>query len=188
MSGEREVRTFSVDSIRVEGDAKQKIKGHAAAFNSMSRDLGGFYEVIAPGAFSKSLANADVRALFNHDPNIILGRNKSGTLTLSEDDTGLYFEIDPPDTQLIRDMVMSPIARGDVSQCSFGFRTVTDRWEKRDGKTVRTLVEVEIFDVSPVVYPAYDSTDVAVRSMPKTFEAESNWQNEIRQKMLDLIA
>jgi len=166
MTKEREVRTYNAELRAKPQDGKpSKIVGHAANFNSRSQDLGGFVEQIAPGAFAKSLLNADVRALWNHDSNIVLGRNKSGTLTLLEDSEGLYYEVDPPDTQLIRDMCISPIERGDVSQCSFGFYTIADRWDDIDGQVVRTLLEVELLDVSPVTYPAYNSTDVAMRSM-----------------------
>lgn len=166
MAKEREVRTICTELRAMPQDGKpSKICGHAANFNSMSSDLGGFIERIAPGAFTKTLLNADVRALWNHDSNIVLGRNKSGTLVLLEDASGLYFEINSPDTQLVRDMVIGPIERGDVSQCSFGFYTVADKWDNIDGQVVRTLLEVELLDVSPVTYPAYNSTDVAMRSM-----------------------
>lgn len=146
-------------------DGPTKIGGHAAKFDVLSEDLGGFRERIAPGAFANTIKNGDVRALFNHDSNIVLGRNKAGTLRLSEDLAGLAFEVDAPQTQLVRDMVLAPIERGDVSQCSFGFYTMQDKWAKLDGEWVRTLLEVDLFDVSPVTYPAYPSTDVAVRSL-----------------------
>lgn len=166
MEKKREVRVANAElRVMTEADKPKKIAGYAARFNSMSENLGGFRERIAPGAFAASLLDADVRALWNHDANIVLGRNKSGTLRLTEDDVGLYFDCDAPDTQLIRDMVVSPIERGDVSQCSFGFYTIEDRWENIDGEMIRTLLKCELLDVSPVTYPAYPETDVAVRSM-----------------------
>lgn len=169
MTKEREVRTICTELRAMPQDGKpSKICGHAAMFNSLSQDLGGFVERIAPGAFAKSILTSDVRALWNHDANIVLGRNKAGTLTLTEDSRGLYFEVDAPDTQLVRDMVIGPITRGDVSQCSFGFYTIADTWENIDGKVVRTLLECELLDVSPVTYPAYNSTDVAMRSAQAT--------------------
>lgn len=188
----RETRTFALDELRVAADeagAKPKIIGHAANFNMLSEDLGGFREKIAPGAFANSLKEGDVRALWNHDSNIVLGRNKSGTLTLTEDEMGLAFEIDPPDTQLVRDMCISPMQRGDVTQCSFGFRTIKDHWEMIDDEVVRTLLEVEVFDVSPVTYPAYNSTDVAVRSMQQAFKPQAtDYQrtNESLRRRLNL--
>lgn len=145
-------------------DGKKLIRGHAAVFNSET-DLGWFRERIAPGAFSESIGKDDVRALFNHDENFILGRNKAGTLTMREDEQGLYVEIDPPDTQVARDLVTS-IERGDISQMSFGFQTIKDSWETEDNaaKDLRTLEKVKLWDVSPVTFPAYQETDVAVRS------------------------
>jgi len=192
MTKEREVRTICTELRAMPQDGKpSKICGHAANFNSMSQDLGGFTERIAPGAFAKTILDADVRALWNHDANIVLGRNKSGTLTLAEDSQGLYFEIDAPDTQLVRDMVIGPITRGDVSQCSFGFYTIADKWENIEGRAVRTLLECELLDVSPVTYPAYNSTDVAMRSA-QTVSNETKqhlgWANEILRMRLELSA
>jgi HK97 family phage prohead protease len=140
------------------------LSGHAAVFNQLSLDLGGFREKIMPGAFAASIATDDVRALFNHDPNFVLGRNKASTLRLSEDETGLAFGCDLPDTQFARDLSVS-IDRGDISQCSFGFETIDDEWQMQDGETVRTLKAVRLYDVSPVVFPAYPQTDVATRSL-----------------------
>ncbi len=166
-----ERRIALVGEFRVTAvDGVTKIGGHAAKFDSLSEDLGGFRERIAPGAFANTIKTGDIRALFNHDSNIVLGRNKSGTLRLSEDSAGLAFEVDAPQTQLVRDMVLAPIERGDVSQCSFGFVTLNDKWAKMDGEWVRTLLEVDLFDVSPVTYPAYPSTDVAVRSLQEAIK------------------
>jgi len=148
----------------VEGDEPPVIAGYAAVFEQLSEDLGGFREKIAPGAFAKSLGG-DVRALFNHDSNLILGRSKSGTLKLAEDSRGLRVEFTPPNTATARH-VIEAIRRGDVDQMSFGFNTLADTWsEDRDGKIVRTLNEVRLFDVSVVTFPAYPQTDAAVRSM-----------------------
>lgn len=168
---DRERRMIEVSDLRVaarangEGeDPAPVIAGHAALFDTLSEDLGGFREKIAPGAFSKALGG-DVRALFNHDPNFVLGRTRAKTLRLAEDSRGLTFEIDPPDTSAAQGILES-IRRGDVSQMSFAFRTVSDVWEDNaDGESIRTLVEVELFDVSPVTFPAYRETDVAVRSL-----------------------
>lgn len=133
---------------------------------------GEFTETIRPGAFRNALAEGqDVRALFNHDSNMLLGRTKSGTLRLSEDATGLRFEVDPPDSD-VADLVVQAISRGDLDGCSFGFMV-------RDGGSVWTIVEgpdgdeqynreltdLDIYDVGPVTYPAYQDTSVAVRSL-----------------------
>jgi len=145
-------------------DGKKLIRGHAAVFN-VETDLGWFRERIAPGAFRESIETDDVRALFNHDSNFVLGRNKAGTLVMREDERGLYVEIDPPDTQAARDLVTS-IERGDISQMSFGFQTIKESWEsgENEKKDLRTLEKVKLWDVSPVTFPAYTDTDVAVRS------------------------
>ena len=170
--GAAERRHFVVPmEVRADDDAPTKIVGHAAVFNQLSEDLGGFREKIAPGAFSKSIGG-DVRAMFNHNPDMILGRTGAKTLTLSEDARSLAVEIAPPDTETARH-VIEALRRGDVTQMSFGFRTISDTWENEDGKIpVRTLNEVELFDVSPVTFPAYPQTDVAVRSL-EAHKAES---------------
>lgn len=153
--------------LRADGDGPRRLIGHAAVFNEDSAigplDDWGWMERIAPGAFRTAIADDDVRALFNHDPNIVLGRNRAGTLRLSEDATGLAVEITMPDTQAARD-VRTLIERGDVSQMSFGFSVKRQMWEElEDGKVRRTIQEVKLYDVSPVTFPAFPSTDVAVR-------------------------
>jgi HK97 family phage prohead protease len=151
--------------IRKKGESPALV-GYAARFNSLSEDLGGFREVIAPGAFSGSLADAsiEVKALFNHDPNLVLGSTSARTLALSEDENGLHVEIVPPDTTTGRD-VAALVARGDVNKMSFGFRTILDNWKVESGQVVRTLLDVQVFDVSPVTYPAYPETEIGVRDL-----------------------
>ena len=162
-SYERRAFPFMEVRINEEGD-KHKIVGYAAVFNKMSLDLGGFREVIRPGAFKKTIQEADVRALWNHNADYVLGRTKSGTLKLEEDERGLKIEITPPDTQWAKDLITS-IGRGDIDQMSFGFRPVKDRWGTEDGENIRELLEVELLDVSPVTFPAYPQTSVQVRSI-----------------------
>lgn len=147
-------------------DSLPDIEGYAAVFNSDSEDMG-FIERIRPGAFKDALKISDIRSLFNHDANIVLGRNKSGTLELKEDKKGLFMITHPPDTQLVRDMVMSPIERGDIDQQSFGFTVEKDSWDGLDtDKPVRTIEKIkELFDVSVVTYPAYQDTSIALRSL-----------------------
>lgn len=171
-----EKRVFPAEEIRViqEGDEPTKIVGYAAVFNKMSEPMMGFREKIAPGAFKKAIKQSDARALFNHDPNIILGRQSAGTLKLKEDDRGLYMEVIPPDTQYVRDLVLSPIKRGDIKEQSFGFIIKTEEWKEESAKkeVTRTIVEVDrLFDVSPVTFPAYPDTTVALRSLEQ-------WRNE----------
>jgi uncharacterized protein len=191
-SPERRVIGVAAGELRVvAADKVSKIAGHAAKFDVLSEDLGGFRERIAPGAFAKSIQSSDIRALFNHDANIVLGRNKSGTLRLSEDSAGLAYEVDAPDTQLVRDMVLSPISRGDVTQCSFGFYTIDDKWAKVDGEWIRTLLECDLLDVSPVTYPAYPQTEVAVRALQQAVQAsappDEGWRLDVMRRRLQLL-
>lgn len=167
-----ERRSFPIREIRATDGDNPKITGYAAVFDELSENLGGFYERIQRGAFASTLESADVRALWNHDSNYPLGRSRAGTLALSEDETGLAFEIDPPETSYAKDLLVS-MRRGDVNQMSIGFITVRDKWEQIGGQVIRTLLEVELFDVSPVTYPAYPTTSATVRSKFESFTAES---------------
>ena len=147
-----------------------RIAGHAAVFERHSQDLGGFVERVAPGAFAKTIREADVRALFNHDPNMILGRSRGGmgTLRLGEDRQGLSYEVSLDRRQSYANDLAIAIERGDVTQSSFGFRTISDSWSRTDsGYPLRTLTEVSLNngDVSPVTYPAYLDADVAARAL-----------------------
>lgn len=152
--GEVEVRQYNGDKYRIEG--------HAAVFGKRSADLGGFHETVAPGAFSKTIQEADVRGLWNHDPNYVLGRSAAQTLKLSVDSTGLLYQIDPPDTTWARDLLVS-MERGDVSNSSFAFRTIKDDWGLDDEEYPhRSLLEVGLVDVSVVTYPAYPDADSGV--------------------------
>ena len=142
-----------------------KIEGYAAVFNKWSEDLGFFRENIKKGAFKKTLEDeADVRALINHDPNLILGRTKNGTLELEEDNKGLKYLVSLPDTSYARDLRES-VKRGDITQNSFGFITIQDKWKQGEGKELdeRTLIEVKLLDVSPVTFPAYPQTSLTLR-------------------------
>lgn len=154
--------------IRInESDGGTCIEGHAAVFDSWSETLGGifpFKEKVRKGAFAESIGRDDIRALFNHDPNYVLGRNRAGTLELVEDDVGLRVRITPPDTSWARDITTS-IRRGDISQMSIGFVVEDDEWSSKDGIDTRELKKVRLFDVSPVTFPAYTATDVGVRAM-----------------------
>lgn len=153
-----------------------KIRGYAAVFGQLSEDLGGFREQLVTGAFSDAIASSDVRALVNHDPNQVLGRNKAGTLTMREDTSGLYVEITPPDTQIARDLVES-MKRGDVNQMSFAFSVSReDQTWTRDGTGpwIRTIKRVSrLYDVSVVTYPAYPQTEAAARALADVESAEA---------------
>lgn len=174
---DQETRTTSgAFELRSNDDGGVTMTGYAAKFGTRSQDLGGFVETIAPGAFTRSLGHGvDIKALFNHDPNIVLGRSIAGTLRLTEDATGLRYEVDLPNTQAGRDLAVS-LQRGDISQSSFAFRTIKDDWSfDADGRELRTLHDLELRDISPVTYPAYLDTDsgIAQRSLKAAKEART---------------
>lgn len=142
--------------------------GHAAVFNKRTLIGGkrwGFWESIATGAFTKTIGEADVRFLVNHDPTLVMARNKAGTLTLSEDSTGLVTDAPDLDTrQSYTNDVVIALERGDVSQMSFAFEPIAWRYEEaEDGKAHYVLTEVRLWDVSVVTYPAYEDTDAGLR-------------------------
>jgi Escherichia/Staphylococcus phage prohead protease len=156
-----EKRTSGKITVRATGRGKvPQIEGYAALFDSDSQDLGGFTERIAPGAFEWD----DVRALFNHDPNQVLARTANGSLTLEQDDKGLRYSFGSPDTTAGKD-VAENIRNGNITQSSFAFRVIDESWDFFDDQPdVRTIQKAEVFDVSPVTYPAYPDTTVAVRA------------------------
>jgi hypothetical protein len=172
-------RRFVVQEVRLatrddgaDGTATT-FEGYAALFNSrtwIGPPKFGFWEQIAPGAFRDAIANnADVVCLFNHDMNYLLGRTASGTLQIREDDHGLWAVDDLPPTQLGRDLAVQ-VARGDVRGMSFSFSIPQggDRWEiLPDGSELRTIETVgdALYDVSPVVSPAYTDTTASVRAV-----------------------
>lgn len=174
-------RVTVAGEIRASAPGKpSRIEGYASVFNEESEIIpdfwGPFIETVADSAFTATLASdPDVRALLNHDPNFILGRTRSNTLRLYEDSRGLGYEVTPPDAQWARDL-MESIRRGDISQSSFGFRTVRDRWSttERDGvkMDLRTLLEVQLIDVSPATFPAYPAASSGVRSLGQMTEEE----------------
>lgn len=151
--------------IREEGEDKF-IEGYAFVFGAEA-DLGGFTEEIAIGA-ADEVMNDDVRGLLNHEPNIVLGRTKSGTMHLSLDARGLKYRIkyNPKDSDHVN--TREKIIRGDISQSSFAFRVKDDKWEVRNGKDHRTLLKFQrLIDVSPVTYAAYPDATVGARSLSK---------------------
>lgn len=170
----REIRSRSLDGIerrtvtapvelRDAGDGKWQIAGHGFLYNSWSEDLGGFKEQITPGAADDVMAsNPDIRGLFNHDPNLVLGRTAAGTMSVSLDAMGCRYLIDPPDTSYANDL-RSLLARGDVSNSSFAFRIGAggSTWteDPESDLLLRSIVKFSgLYDMSPVTYPAYPTT------------------------------
>tara|TARA_R110000796_G_scaffold54125_1_gene126643 strand:+ start:8580 stop:9572 length:993 start_codon:yes stop_codon:yes gene_type:complete len=153
-----EKRFFKVETRVSKKGKRNIIEGHAAVFNELSEDLGGFREKINPGAFDDVLDN-DVRAFFNHDPNFLLARTSSGTLKLSTDKRGLKYSFDVPDTTAGRDLLVS-MKRGDITQSSFAFQVESDTWNTTSKGEIRTIEKVSrLFDVSPVSIPAYPTAN-----------------------------
>ena len=160
----KETRVFNITqlSTRAEENESSSIEGYAAVFNSKTNICGWFDETIEPGAFARSLSeNSDVRALFNHNWDNVLGRTKSGTLRLLEDAKGLNFHVDLPDTSVARDLSAS-MERGDINQCSFGFYVTEETWDYSVEPALRTIKEVDLYEISVVSIPAYDDTEVSL--------------------------
>lgn len=171
---ELERRTYSQPIKRAKGDNSRKVEGYAAVFESPSEPLGGsgkFTEVIARGAFDNADMK-DVRALLNHDMNVVYARTKSKTLVLRVDDVGLKYEFDAPNNPN-GDNLLESLERGDIDQSSFAFFVDGDKWEEfPDGSVKRTITSIKhVQDVSPVTFPAYEQTTAVKRSLEQ-FEQE----------------
>lgn len=163
-------------TLRAAKDAPEgagTLEGYAARYNSRSVDLGGFVEMIAPGAFKRAFEEgADVFAYADHDPSKRIGRTANGTLRMFDEPEGLRVEIDLPNTTAGRDMA-EEVRTGLVRGMSFGFRTLSDTWaEEEGGAILRTLNEVELYEVSAVGTPAYPDTSIAKRSL-ESFRSSS---------------
>ena len=166
----------------VHGDT---LAGHAAVFDQMAR-LPRHWERVARSAFDEALERGDdAAALINHDPSLIIGRRSAGTLRLDTDSHGLRFEVDLPDTSYAHDLRAS-IARGDIAGMSFGFIPgVHTSGRAPDGRQLRTHTSVKrLLDISPVTYPAYEGTDLALRAM--VIEPEPNRHRLIRARARSL--
>lgn len=160
------MRTFDITELKTRGGTGEEepsmISGYASVFNSKASIGDYFQEVITPGAFARSIAeNSDVRALFNHNWDNVLGRTKNGTLRLTEDERGLKFEVDLPNTTVARDLAES-LKRGDINQCSFGFIPTEESFDYSVEPVLRTISEVELYEISVVSIPAYEDTEVSL--------------------------
>lgn len=168
-----ERRSFDIEFREAES---RKVEGYASVFNSRSKDLGGFTEIIDPAAFNGVIERSDVLALLNHDQDRgVLARSRKGvgSLTLTVDERGLHYSFDAPNTALGNELVEG-LKRGDISTSSFAFTVAGERWDKdEDGRYVRTITQIDkLFDVSPVYNEAYEDTSVALRSLDAVREAE----------------
>ena len=173
----QETRFFDVETRIDSKEGKDVVVGHAAVFNSLSEDLGGFREIIMPGAFDDILGD-DTRAYFNHDPNFLLGRVSAGTLRLSVDDKGLRYELDIPKTTAGQDLKEN-LRNGNITQSSFAFTLPSengDTWERdADGKDIRMINKIDrLWDVSPVSLPAYTSANDLALAHRSFFTSKEN--------------
>lgn len=160
---DREVRGFAPAEIRAEPDGV-RVSGYAAVFGQEA-DIGGmFREVIAPGAFTDAIGRDDVVFLINHD-GLPLARTRSGTLTLTQDDTGLRMEtvLDAADPDV--QSIVGKMKRGDLDKMSFAFMPETQTWDETGDIPLRTITRAALFDVSIVTTPAYDGTSIGLRSL-----------------------
>ena len=175
-----------------------RLAGYAIVFNSLSQDLGGFRERIAPSAVDRTLrTGGNVDALLDHkrETNSILGSTDSGLLRLRKDRYGLSVDITPPDTSFARDLLKT-VKAGLVKGMSFAFRVFPDgqEWEEEDGVLTRTVTDMEFSEVSVVVNPAYLATDISARNQIEdkraleAFIASSGWRpsRSFREKELRL--
>ncbi|MBN6186320.1 HK97 family phage prohead protease [Aneurinibacillus sp. BA2021] len=181
-----EQRTFTISNIevRAEEGASPVVTGDVVMFEQLSVPLWGFREKVRKGAFEKSLRKSVVKALWNHNSDLVLGSTKNRTLKLWEDDMALRFELELPNTTWGKDAAES-IKRGDVDGVSFGFEVVRDEWNYDDpSDVIRTLIEVNLYEISPTPFPAYPDSSVDMRSAKRAFEIFKSTQ-ETKQKQAE---
>lgn len=178
-----EIRSFNIE-LRDEPESRH-IEGYGSVFNERSLDLGGFVEMIAPGAFDGVIERSDVKCYLDHNPGkgiLARSRNGKGSLSLVVDEKGLQYSFDAPKTSL-GDEVVEGLKRGDYSQSSFAFTVDDEVWTKEaDGTYLRTITKIGgLYDVSIVANPAYEGTSVALRSLD-AFKAQEEIPVEVREE------
>ena len=184
----RQTRSVPVSFQTRSDDTGPVIAGYFAVFNNPTELWPGCIEQIAPGAFASSLG-LDVRALIDHDTRLVIGRTVAGTLTLREDDTGLYGEIKINEHDSDAMNLYARVQRGDVSQCSFGFDIVAEDYVvSPDGQTCTwTIREVKLYEVSVVTFPAYDATSVSARDADSAASLKSTRLERRKKELLERI-
>jgi HK97 family phage prohead protease len=185
-----EKRIFNIENkFETREDGQEVVVGYGSIFNSRSENLGGFFEYISPTAISEeTIEKSDVRALINHDPNLVLARSTAGNLSLSVDEKGLRYEFEIPETSYGKDLSIN-MKNGNINQSSFAFTVGSDEWSTdEDGYDIRTITSIDkLYDVSPVTYPAYSQAEsdlvVAQRGLVMYKEKQ-----EIKDEENDLVA
>lgn len=160
----RRVRAIPTEFQTREEGGERFLEGYFAVFNSNYEIDGMLSESIAPGAFAKSLAGGDIRALINHDSTLVLGRTRAHTLELREDERGLWgrVAINPNDSDAVN--AYNRVSRGDVDGCSFGFEIREEETEFRDDGSIHwTIKDVDLYEVSVCTFPAYEATNISAR-------------------------
>ena len=185
-----EKRIFNIENrFETREDGQEVVVGYGSIWNSRSENLGGFYEYISPDAISQeTIDKSDVRALINHDPNLVLARSTAGNLTLSVDEKGLRYEFSIPETSYGKDLAIN-MKNGNINQSSFAFTVGSDEWSTdEEGNDIRTITSIEkLYDVSPVTYPAYSQaeSDLVVAQRALAMYKENK---EIKEEETDLVA
>lgn len=167
-------------------DEKRTLVGYAAVWNSETLIGGSFREKFVRGAFTKAI-RGDIWALFSHDVGRVIGRTKSGTLRLEEDDHGLRVEIDVPDTSDGRDL-MALVDRGDISGMSFAFRATKQEWDDSTDVPSRTVYESELHEVTATAFPAYPDTSLARRSLESARAEADTAKKDAEKRAADAAA
>ena len=185
-----EKRIFNIENrFETREDGQEVVVGYGSIWNSRSENLGGFYEYISPSAITEeTIEKSDVRALINHDPNLVLARSTAGNLSLSVDEKGLRYEFSIPETSYGKDLAIN-MKNGNINQSSFAFTVGSDEWSTdEDGNDIRTITSIEkLYDVSPVTYPAYSQaeSDLVVAQRALAMYKENK---EIKEEETDLVA
>lgn len=174
---------FRTDFHTRQENDERFIEGYFIRFNEETELWDGVFEEVAPEAVDDSLKNNDIRCLFNHDTNIVLGRTGNGTLELRKDEKGLFgrVKINPNDKQALD--IYARIERGDINACSFGFNIISEEIQNRDDGTVKFILrKIDLHEVSPVTFPAYSTTSIEARK--KDLEQHKQRQLETRKNKL----
>ena len=185
-----EKRIFNIENrFETREDGQEVVVGYGSIWNSRSENLGGFYEYISPDAISQeTIEKSDVRALINHNPDLVLARSTAGNLSLSVDEKGLRYEFSIPETSYGKDLSIN-MKNGNINQSSFAFTVGSDEWSTdEDGNDIRTITSIEkLYDVSPVTYPAYSQaeSDLVVAQRALAMYKENK---EIKEEETDLVA